>query len=232
MSLKNIKVSNPTYRVVVPSNKKEVNISPLKVRDEKVLLIASESKDERQIIDSIKTVITNAVEGEDIVNLTSYDVEYLFLRIRAISVGETSQISLKCNKCETANNVKVDLTSVEVKNIENFKTSIKLTNDLMFQMGAPSLDDYIGVEDNAEGLTRFLASNVRKVYSGEDVFDVTTADINDVIGIMDQLTSDQFQNIQEYVETMPKLSHDIDYDCTHCGEHNEFTIQGLTNFLS
>lgn len=232
MSLKNIKVNSPTYRVIVPSNKKEVNISPLKVRDEKILLIAAESKDEKQLIDSIKTVITNSVEGEEIGNLTSYDVEYLFLRIRAISVGETAEVSLKCSECETANGVKIDLTTVNVKNIENFKTSIKVTDDLMFQMGAPSLDDYVGVEETADGLTKFLASNVRQVYSGEEVFDVSSTDIDDVVGIMDQLTSDQFMNIQQYVETMPRLSHDVEYDCEHCGKHNEITIQGLSNFLS
>lgn len=232
MSLKNIKLDLPSYRATVPSTQKEVNITPLKVKDEKILLIAAEAKDEKQLIDAMKRVITNNVEGETIDNLTSYDVEYLFLRIRAISVGETSDIQLKCSECETANNIKVDLTSIEVINLDKFENKIKLTPTLMFEMDAPNLDKYIGLTEDIDGLTKFLASNVKKVFHGEEVYDVGPSDIDDVVNIMNELTSDQFQEIQKYVDTIPKLSHDLEYTCTHCSAENKTTIQGLANFLS
>jgi len=232
MSLKNIKLDLPTYRVTVPSTKKEVNITPLKVKDEKILLIAAESKDEKQLIDSMKRVISNNVIGVDVEDLKSYDIEYLFIRIRAISVGETSTIQLKCPHCETANKIDIDLTSINVINLDKFDNKIKLTDSLMFQMDPPSLDKYIGITSDIDGLTRFLATNVTKVFHGEEIYEVGPTDIDDVVGIMEELTSEQFQGIQTYVDTLPKLSHDIEYTCVHCGEVNKETIQGLTNFLA
>lgn len=186
MSLKNIKLDLPTYRAIIPSSKKEVDITPFKVKDEKLLLIASESKDEKQLIDSMKRVIDNNVIGEDVQNLYSYDIEYLFIRIRAISVGETSEIQLKCSECETANNVTIDLTSIQVKNIDNFDNKIKLTENLMFQMDPPDLEKYIGVGEDIDSLTKFLASNVSKVFHGEEVYDVGPSDVDDVIDIIDR----------------------------------------------
>lgn len=232
MSLKNIKLDLPTYRAIVPSTQKEVNISPLKVKDEKLLLIAGESKDEKQLIDAMKKVIANNVHGEEIENLTSYDVEYLFLRIRSISVGETTTLQFKCSECETANEIKLDLTSVRVINLDKFENKIKLTPNLMFQMDAPNLDKYVGITNDVDGLTKFLASNVTKVFHNEEVYDVGPDEIEDVVSIMNELTSDQFQNIQKYVDTIPKLSHKVNYTCTHCGHENETTIEGLVNFLS
>ena len=232
MSLKNIKLDLPTYRATIPSSKKEVDITPFKVKDEKLLLIASESKNEQQLIDSMKRVINNNVIGEDVENLYSYDIEYLFIRIRAISVGETSEIQLKCSECETANNVTIDLTSIEVKNINNFNGKIKLTENLMFQMDPPDLEKYIGVGEDIDSLTKFLASNVSKVFHGDEVYDVGPSDVDDVIDIMNELTTEQFQGIEKYIDTLPKLEHDIEYVCTHCGVTNNQKISGLANFLA
>jgi hypothetical protein len=232
MSLKNIKLDLPTYRATVPSSQKEVSITPFKVKDEKLLLIASESKNEQQLIDSMKKVIDNNVVGEDVNNLYSYDIEYLFLRIRAISIGETSNIQLKCKECETANDVVIDLTTVNVINLDSFNNKIKLTDTLMFQMDPPNLDKYVGVGNDIESLTRFLATNVSKVFHGDEIYDVGPTDIDDVINIMNELTAEQFQGIQTYVDTLPKLSHDVNFVCTHCGTDNSQNIQGLSNFLA
>ena len=155
--LKNIKINTPTYREIIPSNKTEVKITPFKVGDEKVLLLASESKDVAQMVDGLKSVISNCVDGIGVNELASFDVEYLFLKIRAVSVGETADIMMTCPECETANEVKIDLTKVELRGLEEFKTNIKITDDLMFKMKTPDIDSFSKAENNPDSIINFIS---------------------------------------------------------------------------
>ena len=104
-----------------------------------------------------KKVIDNCVQGAELKDMSAFDVEYLFLKIRSVSVGETADIFLTCKECETANECKVDLSKIEVRGLDSFKTKIKITDDLMFSMLTPDLDSYTGVENNAEGIIEFIA---------------------------------------------------------------------------
>jgi len=229
--LKNIKINTPTYREIIPSTKKEINITPFKVGDEKVLLIASESKDPAQMVDSLKTVISNCVRGADITELSAFDVEYLFLKIRSISVGETADILLECTECEQANEVKVDLTKIEVRGLDSFKTKVKITEDLMFIMKTPDIDSYTGVENNPEGVIEFIAKNVDKVFYGEETIDIGLNEVNDVVDIINQLTSSQFKDLQDYIAGMPKVTYDTGFVCDNCKHENKTKLEGLADFF-
>lgn len=229
--LKNIKLKTPTYREIIPSTKSEVSITPFKVGDEKVLLMASESKDSKQIIDSLRKVMVSCVNGVDIDTLSSFDIEYLFIKIRSISVGETADLILKCKSCETGNEYKLDLTKVQVKGLEDFKTNIKITDDLYFEMKMPDMESYVDVTGDAESIIKFISRNVNKVFYGEDVFEITENEYQDVADIIEQLTSNQFMQLQEYVLNIPKLSEDISFACKHCGEANEIKLEGMSDFF-
>lgn len=229
--LKNIKLNTPTYREIIPSTKKEVSITPFKVGDEKILLIASESKNPTQMVDSLKTVISNCVNGADIKDLAAFDVEYLFLKIRSISVGETANILLKCNSCEEGNEASIDLTKVDVRGIEDFKTNIKITDDLAFHMKTPGIDSYTGVENNADGIIEFIAKNVEKVFYGEETINIGLSDTQDVVDIINQLTSTQFKELQDYITGTPKVTYDLDFVCKNCSEENNIKLEGLADFF-
>lgn len=229
--LKNIKINTPTYREIIPSNKTEVNITPFKVGDEKVLLLASESKDVNQMVDGLKSVISNCVDNIQVNDLASFDVEYLFLKIRAVSVGETADIMMTCSECETANEVKVDLTKIELRGLEEFKTNIKITDDLMFKMKTPNIDSFSKAENNPDSIINFIAGNVEKVFYGEETIDVGPNEIPDVEDIINQLTSVQFSDLQNYVLKIPKVSYDTEYTCKHCSTVNTNTLEGLSDFF-
>ncbi len=229
--LKRIKLNTPTYREIIPSSKKEVQISPFKVGDEKLLLIASESKDAKQMIDGLKNVISSCVKGADLTEMAAYDVEYLFLKIRSISVGETATVLLTCTECETANEVKVDLSKIEVRNIDNFVRDIKVTDDLIFKMKTPDIDSYTGIDTTPDGIITFIARNVERVFYGEETIEVSQNEINDVIDIINQCTASQFADMQNYVQTMPKVSYDIEFICKECGHKNTRTLEGLADFF-
>jgi hypothetical protein len=229
--LKNIKINTPTYREIIPSTNTEVKITPFKVGDEKILLIASESKDPKQMIDSLKKVIDNCVQGAELKDMSAFDVEYLFLKIRSDSVGETADIFLTCKECETANECKIDLSKIEVRGLDSFKTKIKITDDLMFSMLTPDLDSYTGVENNAEGIIEFIAKNVDKVFYGEETIDIGTNDKQDVIDIINQLTSTQFKDLQDYISGMPKVTYELDFECKHCQTKNDVKLEGLADFF-
>jgi len=229
--LKNIKLSTPTYREIVPSNKKEIKIKPFKVGDEKVLLIAVESDDTKQIVDSLKRVVDNCVDGEEVENLSSYDLEYLFLKIRSKSVGETSKINVKCPSCDTANEFTVDLQQLEVRGLENFNTTIKINDELVFEMSQPKIDFFVDLDSGIESIMNYIVKSVKTVYYGEEVIEITDADHEDIQNIIEQLTSEQFSKIQDYVTSIPKVSYDVNYTCKHCSTETNTVLEGMSDFF-
>jgi len=230
--LKNIKLNTPTFKEIIPSNKQEVSITPFKVGDEKVLLMAAESKDNIAMINSLKRVVNNCTHGVELQELASFDLEYLFLKIRAISVGETAKILLTCPECNTANNITVELSEVQVKGIDSFENNVKINDELYFNMKLPELEDYADIDVNdPDTIINFIASNVLKVFYGEESIDVGKNDIKDVVNIIEQLTSQQFEFLKNYVLNIPKVSHDVDFKCSHCDNQTNIVLEGLADFF-
>lgn len=231
-SLKNIKLNTPTFREIIPSSKKEILITPFKVGDEKVMLMAAESKDNKMIVDTIKRVVGNCVQGEEIQNLSSFDLEYLFLKIRSVSVGETADLLIDCVSCNTANEVKVDISKITVQGIEKFSTTVKISDELSFLMKLPEMESYINIDAaDPNSILKFLGSNVSKVFYGEEVIDVGLNEIDDVVNILDQLTSSQFESLQNFVVSIPKVSMDINFKCKNCLVETNNKLEGLADFF-
>lgn len=231
--LKSIKINTPTYREIIPSSKKEIFIKPFKVADEKVLLMAAESQDPVQLADSLINVISNCIEGEDVSNLASYDMEYLFLKIRSKSVGETAKLSTKCSECETATPFEIDLQDLKVVGVDNYETVIKVTSDLTIEMKQPALQDMLKLtSEDPDGVMRYIANSVKNVFYGEEVFNINTEEeVNDLIEILDQLTTEQFSPIQQYILNVPKVVKDTTAECPHCGHINNVKLEGLADFF-
>ena len=230
--LKNIKITTPTYDEEIPSTRKACKIEPFKVGDEKTLLIASEAGDNKQMINALKSVISNCSNIEDVDSLAAFDLEYLFVKIRSVSVGEESKVGVKCNSCEANNEVSIDLSTVEVLRDVAHKPIIRITNTLGFEMKYTNIDDVGNVNpNNVDEMLEIIARSVKTVFSGDETISVGEDEIEDLKGILDSLTTKQFDNIQEFFTTAPKIQKQINFTCKECSEVNDQTLEGLASFF-
>lgn len=229
--LSGIKISTPTFNEVVPSSKKKVKLTPFRVGDEKVLLMASQSKDNKQMLNALKTVIGNCVSGVEVEDLAFFDMEYLFLKLRSVSVGETSEIGVQCEECKEVNKMTVDLTKVKVHEDKDHEKVIHVTKDIILEMKYPEVETLVGLDNSIEKFLDVVCQSVDKLYHGENVYEITPADYDDVKNILNELTSKQFEIIQNFFATLPKMKHDVDFKCKDCGHENHKSIEGLASFF-
>ena len=231
-ALSSIKLTTPTYEDKIPSTKAKVKIRPFRVGDEKTLLVASQSEDLRQMSNALKSIVKNCVEPVDINELTSYDIEYLFLKIRSKSVGETSNIGILCSVCDVANEIKVDLESVTVDIPKDHSHFVKIEETIAFGMKDPDIDEILNNDlENPESFGKIIVSAVKTVYHGEEVIEITDNDKEELEELIDNMTSEQFQKIRDYFETMPRLRKKIEFECGSCGHFNEQILEGLSSFF-
>ena len=229
--LKNIIITTPTYDDVVPSTGTPVSLKPFRVGDEKALLIASEGNG-KQMANTLKSIISKNVDPIDVDEIASFDLEYLFLKLRAISVGETSKIGIKCENCDKSNEVLVDLTSVEVKKDENHTNMIRIDDKLGFEMKYAHIDEIFKIDTkDTDSVLDLVAHSVKTVYFNEDTIAVGKAEISDMVDLLNDMSSQQFEKIRAFFETMPKLQKEISFTCQECEAENIHTLEGMQNFF-
>lgn len=230
--LSGIKISTPTFNEVVPSTKQKVKLTPFRVGDEKVLLMASQSKDTKQMLGALKTVIENCVSGVDADKLASFDLEYLFLKLRAVSVGESADVGIKCEQCDEVAKVKVDLSKVKVIETEGHTKTVELSKDLVLEMRYPDVEVLIDL--NSSDVEKFfdvVCSCIDRVYHGENVYEITPVDYDDVKNILNSLTSKQFEAVKNFFVSLPKMQQGIKFKCKACEHENNRVLEGLASFF-
>ena len=228
---------SPNFELTIPSMKKKVNFRPFLVKEEKVMLMAMESEDEKHILKTIVDTIDACVK-EDIETkkLTTFDVEYIFLKIRAKSVGETSNVKVNCTSCETENEVKVNIEDIEI-DIPEVEHIVKLTNDISVELSWPSFDvvlknEVVDAKNNVDQVFNLIRSCITAIVTEDQrsaAADHSAKELDDFIESMNQ---DQFAKIRDYVELMPKLEHNVNFVCVNCQTHNEIKVEGMQNFFS
>lgn len=235
------KIATPTYELELPSTGETVQFRPFLVKEEKLLVIALESEDTKQITTAIKTVIKNCILTKNIKveSLPTFDIEYLFLNIRGKSVGEQVEVNIICPDDEvTQVSVKIDIDSIHVQKNEDHTNKIKVDKNIMMEMKYPSLDQFIKsnfdfkTENAMEQSFDLIASCINKIYTEDEVWvasDVTKKELND---FLDQMNSSQFKQIETFFETMPKLSHTIKVKNPKTEVENEIVLEGLASFFA
>jgi hypothetical protein len=235
------KISTPTYELELPSTGQTIKYRPFLVREEKLLVLALESEDTKQITSAIKTVIKNCIEtkGIKVEALPTFDIEYLFLNIRGKSVGEEIEVNIICpDDEETAVPVKIDVDSIQVQKNPEHNNKIKLDDSIMMEMKYPSLDQFIKsnfdftADNTMDQSFDLIASCIDKIYTEEEVWvtsDVTKKELTD---FLDQMNSSQFKEIEKFFETMPKLSHTIKVTNPNTEVESEVTLEGLSSFFA
>ena len=212
------KIVAPTYTLELPSTGQEISYRPFLVKEEKVLVIALESEDNKQITNAIKTVIKNCIstKGIKVETLPTFDIEYLFLNIRGKSVGEEIEVNVICPDDEvTQVPVTIDLDDIQVQKSDEHTNKIKLDNTLMMEMKYPSLDEFIknnfdfNDENSMDQSFNLIASCVNNIFSEDEVWAAEDCTKKEIKEFLEQMNSAQFKDIEKFFETMPKLSHTI-----------------------
>ena len=234
------KIATPTYELDLPSTGQSVNYRPFLVKEEKVLVIALESEDSKQITSAIKAVLKNCIltKGIKVESLPTFDIEFLFLNIRGKSVGEDIELSHKWPEDnETQVPVTIYLDDIHVQRDENHTNKIKLDDSIMMEMKYPSLDQFIknnfdfNDKNAMDQSFDLIASCIDKVYTEDEVWATADCTKKEVKEFLESMNSQQFKEIEAFFESMPKLSHTIKVTNPKSKVESEVTLEGLASFF-
>ena len=236
------KISAPTYELVLPSSGRKVKYRPFLVKEEKILVIALESEDTKQITNAIKTVISNCIlsKGIRIEKLATFDIEYLFLNVRAKSVGETVDVNVTCpDDGVTQVPLQIDIDSIKVQKNKKHPNIIKLDDNLSLQMNYPSLTQFIesnfelsGVDSDLEKSLDVIIACIGQVYNEEESWEASECTKKELKEFVEQMNSKQFKEIETFFDTMPKLSHKIKVKNPETEVESDVVLEGLASFFS
>ena len=235
------KIATPTYELELPSTGDTIKYRPFLVKEEKLLVIALESEDTKQITNAIKSVIKACVltKGIKVEQLPTFDIEFLFLNIRGKSVGEELDVNVICpDDGETQVPVKINLDDIQVQKTEEHTKQVKLDDTLMMEMKYPSLEQFIksnfdfSDKNQMDQSFQLIASCIDKIYSEEEVWAVADCTKKEVNDFLDSMNSNQFKGVEKFFETMPKLSHTITVTNPVTEVESEVVIEGLASFFA
>ena len=233
------KIGYPTYELELPSTGKTVKYRPFLVKEEKVLLLALEAEDEKQVTSAVKDLIKNCVISRiKLDQLPSFDLEYLFLKIRAASIGELITLTVTClDDNETKVEAAINIEDVEVFKPEGHTSKIMFDDTTGIVMKYPSMQQFVNREFlqkelKTEEVYDFIAESIDQIFDGEEVYDSTTTTKKEFRTFVDGLTTKQFEKIQQFYITCPKLSHTFKVVNPNTGKESEYTIEGLQSFFA
>ena len=235
------KIATPTYQLELPSTGKTISYRPFLVKEEKVLVIALESEDTKQITSAIKAVLKGCIltKGVKVETLPTFDIEYLFLNIRGKSVGEDLEVNVTCpDDNATQVPVTIFLDDIEVQKDENHTNKIKVDDSIMMELRYPSLDQFIknnfDFNDKSAMDQSFdlIASCIDKIYTEDEVWAAADCTKKEMKDFLEQMNSSQFQSIEQFFETMPKLSHTIKVTNPKTKVESDVVLEGLASFFA
>jgi len=235
------KIATPTYELELPSTGASINYRPFLVKEEKVLVIALESEDNKQITNAIKAVLKSCIlsKGIKVEDLPTFDIEYLFLNIRGKSVGEDLEVNIICPDDEkTQVPVTIALDEIEVQKDDKHTNKIKIDDSIMMEMKYPSLEQFIknNFDFNEKNMMdqsfELIAACIDKVYTEDEVWTAADCTKKEMKDFLEQMNSQQFKEIETFFETMPKLSHTISVTNPKTKVKSDVVLEGLSSFFA
>ena len=238
------KINTPTYELTLPSNRKKVKYRPFLVREEKILVLALESEDQKQITDAIVQIIGDCLitKNVDVTKLPTFDIEYLFLNVRSKSVGETVEVNVTCpddgkTKVETS----INIDDIKVVKDKNHKLIVQLDDKYSMKLKYPTLDQFIEnnfdfemaeAKESVSAAMAMLSTCIDMIYDQEESWDASESTKEELDEFINQLNTKQFQQVEQFFKTMPKLSHKIKVKNPKTGVESEVVLEGLASFFS
>jgi len=236
------KINTPTYELEIPSTGKKVRYRPFLVREEKILIMALESEDMKQISGAIVDILSECIltKGIKISELATFDIEYIFLNVRAKSVGETVEVNVTCpDDGETQVKTEIDIDSIKVQKDPKHTNVVQLDDTLSMKLKYPSLDQFVEsnfeFKDDATDVDKSLQmiiSCVEQVYNEDEAWSAADCTQQDLQDFVEQMNTKQFKEIENFFTTMPKLSHTLKVKNPKTKVENEIVLEGLASFFS
>lgn len=232
------KLNVPKYKLKLPSDGRTVNFRPFLVKEEKLLLLATETGEQADIVTAIKNIIKECTDINDVDALATFDIEYVFLQIRTKSVGESVEVSVTCpDDGETTIPVSIPLDDIKVQKTRGHKSEVKLSDEIIITMGYPSLETFVALnfgddESQIDQIFEMAAGCVKTIADADQVYDCADSSKQELLEFFDQLSSKQFGMIQKFFETMPKLTHTLTVTNPNTGVESEVVLEGLASFFA
>ena len=233
------KIATPTYELVLPSSNRKIKYRPFLVKEEKILIIALESQDQKQIANAVKSILASCIltRGTKVDKLSTFDIEYLFLNVRGKSVGEQIEVMVTCpDDGKTQVPMSINIDSIKVQKNSEHNPDIKLDDTYTLKMRYPSLNEFIKTNFSAEDIKvddtfDLIASCVDQVYSEEESWTQADCTKKELTDFIESLNSAQFKEIEKFFDTMPKLSHTVQVTNPNTKVKSKITIEGLQSFF-
>ena len=243
-------IAVPQYTLSIPSTKKEIKYRPFLVKEEKILLIALESENQEQIIDATKTTLQNCIFGDiNVSDLSTFDIEYIFLQLRGKAKGEDIELKFECPDCkgEIVNTINID--HIKIIKQDEHDTNIKITDDLGVVMKYPNMSLQVKIDNmkdisDIDKIFKTVLLCIDYIYDAEKTYSTKDHTAAEMEEFLESLTDDQFQKISKFFETMPKLKHEVKLECKNkvkgegkkkdkeCGYKEDMTLEGLQSFFA
>ena len=235
----------PIYSILIPSLKRECRFRPFLVKEQKALMIAQNEENSKMMLETLRSVIGSCLmeTDVDIDELTLFDCEYLLVKLRAISIGEEVAVMLKCsdehegNEASRLFGVACDLNKVEVVGLENYNPEVKISDNLMVRMIAPTIDSMLFATEETDDMTeydknfRIVASLIKEIITKDEVIDCTDFTVDEMCEWLEGLTAEGYEKILDFFNNLPKVMLKVEWDCPYCGKHNVRLLNGLSVFF-
>jgi len=228
------KITTPKYSLTIPSSGKKIEFRPFLVKEEKLLLLAQESKNTSDVSKAINEVIDSCTFGKgNLDDLTSFDVEYIFLKLRAKSVGELAEVSVKCKHCDTSNEIEINLDDVEVVKKEELPKKVMITDTIGIvprYVSASAINANVG-DDVNDMFSFYVRSVIESIFDENEVYPISQTSKEELDEFIDSLNREQMSKIEEIIENAPKLEKEVTFDCVKCKKKNTYVLSGAESFF-
>ena len=229
-------LETPMHSCVLPSSEKRIEFRPFLVGEQKVLMIAQESDDQNTQVREMIRLINVCSDDVNAEKLPTVDLEYLFLQIRIKSVGETSDITMNCDKCETENNITIDLEAAKIKQDKKVSNIVKLTDDISIELQFATYEAMKGLDittevTNTEEAFTLMQRCIVAIVQGDEVHTRDDFTDKELGRFMDSMSLDMFEGVQDYLASAPTLSLTAEFKCKTCENQQSTLIEGIGNFF-
>ena len=234
------KINTPTYELSLPSNGKKIKYRPFLVREEKILIMALETENQKQITNAVVEILDACImtRGIKIKTLATFDIEYIFLNVRSKSVGETINVNIICPDDEkTSVEIPIDLETIKVKKDKSHTNIVKIDDNLSLKLKYPSMDQFIesnfeSSDDTIKNTMKVITSSIDMIFSEEESWNASESTPKELEEFIEQLNSKQFQTIEKFFDTMPKLSHRVKVTNPKTNVESTVILEGLAAFFN
>ena len=234
------KINTPTYELSLPSNGKKIKYRPFLVREEKILIMALETENQKQITDAVVEILDACImtRGIKVQNLATFDIEYIFLNVRSKSVGETINVNIICPDDEkTSVEIPIDLETIKVKKDKSHTNIVKIDDNLSLKLKYPSMEQFIennfeSTDETIKNTMKLITSSIDMIFSEEESWNASESTEKELEEFIEQLNSKQFQTIEKFFDTMPKLSHKVKVTNPKTNVESTVILEGLAAFFN